>query len=59
MSTSMVSFDRADPDSDDLERDSAEIASSESQSEWEVDTAESSQPLGRHFRRIGSDGGDG
>ncbi|KAM5531982.1 hypothetical protein V8D89_014382 [Ganoderma adspersum] len=57
VSTSMVSFDRADPN--DFELDSAEIASSESHSEWEVDTAESSQPLGRHFRRTGSDGGEG
>ncbi|KAI1786266.1 hypothetical protein LXA43DRAFT_1034483 [Ganoderma leucocontextum] len=46
VSTSMVSFDRSDPDLDDP--DLSEIASVEMPSEWEADTAESATPLARH-----------
>ena len=61
VSTSMVSFDQSAPG--DFEVEPSEVASSESEtrSEWEVDTAESSQPiaLGRGLRGTGSHGGGG
>ena len=59
MSTSMVSFDQSAPG--DFEVEPSEVASSESEarSEWEVDTAESTQPFVRGLRGTGSHGGGG